>query len=348
MREAWFAVPGDLATATGGYAYARRLSAELPAAGWRARDVRLPAAFPFPSAVDLERTGRILKEIPRGFPVIVDGLAFGAMPRRLLDDADHRWIALVHHPLAQESGLDAETVAALRSSERTALAVASAVVATSRHTAATLAAEYGVPENRLRVALPGTDPAPRARGSDGAPCLLSVATVTARKGHDVLVQGLARVRDIAWSARIVGSLERDPATAARVKALIRECGLDGRIVLAGEVPRDTLQQAYAGADVFVLPSRHEGYGMAFAEALAHGLPVIGCSVGAVPDTVPADAGILVPADDVAALAQALRDVLSDHPLRKRISDAAWEHGRMLPTWRDTAQAFAAALDLVGP
>lgn len=343
MRDVWFAIPGDLATPTGGYVYARRLMAALPATGWRPHPLPLPAGFPHPSPDDLRRTCQALESLPPSSPVLVDGLAFGVLPRDRLDGMGHRWIALVHHPLALETGLEPAAAARLRASERGALGAACAVIATSEHTAGTLAEDYGVAAERLHVAVPGTDRAKRTKGGGTVPCLLSVATVTRRKAHDVLVQALSRLPDLSWRCRIVGSLKREPAMAAEVAALIRASGLDGRVTLEGEIAAHDLEAAYRMADLFVLPSRHEGYGMAFAEAMARGLPVIACAIGAVPQTVPPNAGLLVASDDAEALAAALRRAIADEGLRRRLADAAWAHGRTLPTWAETARDVAAAL-----
>jgi len=343
VRDAWFAIPGDLATPTGGYVYARRLMAALPGAGWRPRPLSLPAGFPHPSADDLGRAYRALESLPASSLVLVDGLAFGVLPRDRLDGMGYRWVALVHHPLALETGLEPAVASRLRISERQALGAARAVIATSEHTAGTLAEDYGVATERLHVAVPGTDHAKRAKGGGTVPCLLSVATVTRRKAHDVLVRALSRLRDLTWRCRIVGSLKREPAMAAEVAALIHASGLEGRVTLEGEIAADDLDAAYRMADLFVLPSRHEGYGMAFAEAMAHGLPVIACAIGAVPQTVPPDAGLLVAPDDADALAAALRRGIADESLRRRLADAAWAHGRTLPTWAETARGVAAAL-----
>lgn len=343
MRDVWFAIPGDLATPTGGYVYARRLMAALPAIGWRPRPLFLPTGFPHPSADDLDLACRALASLPPASLVLVDGLAFGVLPRDRLDRLGHRWIALVHHPLALETGLDPIVAARLRSSERNALGAARAVIVTSEHTAGTLAEDYGVAAERIHVAMPGTERAKRTKGGGAAPCLLSVATVTRRKAHDVLIQALACLPELPWRCRIIGSLEREPATAAEVAALIRTSGLKERVTLEGEIAPESLDAAYRVADLFVLPSRHEGYGMAFAEAMAHGLPVIACAIGAVPQTVPPDAGLLVAPDDVAALAAALRHAITDKGLRRRLADAAWAHGRTLPTWAETARSVAIAL-----
>ena len=343
MPDVWFAIPGDLRALTGGYAYARRLMAALPAAGWTPHHVPLPGGFPNPTVADLKATSAILAALPAESAVLFDGLAYGALPQELLGELDLSLTALVHHPLAEETGLSAEIAARFKASERAALALAQEVVVTSGHTLATLARDYDVPRTRLVLAEPGTDRAPRAKGSGAAPVLLTVATLINRKAPDVLIEALARVKDLAWSSVLVGSTERDPAVTAKVRALIAQHGLEGRVILRGELQDEALAAAYDGADVFVLPSRHEGYGMVFAEAMAHGLPIVACAAGAVTGTVPADAGLLVPPDSPDALASALRRALSDAALRQEMSDAAWAQGQRLPSWNDTAAAVSEAL-----
>src|SRR6185503_6093571 len=123
--------------------------------------------------------------------------------------------------------------------------------------------------------------------------LLAVGSVVPRKGYDVLVAALATLADLPWRLTIVGDCTRDAAAAGGLRQAITGARLDDRVILAGAVPPAQLAAHYGAADVFVLPSRHEGYGMAFAEAIAHGLPVVGTTAGAIPETVPAGAGVLV-------------------------------------------------------
>ena len=344
MPEVWFAVPGDPETITGGYIYAKRLTAALRARGWAVHPVALPGGFPFPSANDLAETRRILGALPRRATVLIDGLAFGAFTPEVVAGLDLDLVALVHHPLARETGLEAATARAFAERERRALKDARAVIATSPHTAQLLAAEYGVAESRLTVAPPGTVPRERARGNPGEPVLLTVATVTPRKGHDILVAALAQIKDLMWTSCIAGSLTRAPETATALRTQIAGSGVASRIALAGEVSADALAALYANADIFVLPSRYEGYGMVFADALACGLPIVACAAGAVVDTVPSAASMLVPTDDAAALAAALRKLLTDTTARRSMADAAWIAGQKLSDWDHTAAMAAKALE----
>jgi glycosyltransferase involved in cell wall biosynthesis len=221
------------------------------------------------------------------------------------------------------------------------------VVVSSTFTARNLAA-YGVPADRVRVVVPGTEPAPLAVGpGDGRPPeLLCVASLTPRKGYDVLVAALARVQDLPWTCTCAGSPERDPAHAELVRRLLADAGLSDRVRLVGEREGAALEGLYRKASLFVLASYHEGYGMALADALARGLPVVSTTGGAIPFTVPADAGRLVAPGDPARLADALRSLLgpSGAPVRARLSEAARRHAVTLPAWRDSVGAFAAAID----
>src|SRR5690606_20471582 len=206
------------------------------------------------------------------------------------------------------------------------------------------------PADRIRVVEPGTDRPERGEGptrrpatAHDAPRLLCVATLTERKGHAVLLDALARIADRPWRLDCVGSTARDPATAAGIRARVGRLGLDGRVVLHGEVSRARLDALYRDAHAFVLPSFLEGYGIAHADALTHGLPIVSTNAGAVPDTV-GDAGLLVPPGDADALAGAVARVLDDDALHAALSARALERGRALPTWADASARFAAALD----
>ncbi len=344
-RRAIFAIPGDLDTPTGGYAYDRRMMAELSRCGWDIAHVALSGQFPMPDPATLTSTYSQLAQLPEGIPIIVDGLALGVLPDigRHLGSA-RPLVALVHHPLALESGITAARAEVLRASERAALAAARRVIVTSRATAAVLTADYGVPPAHLTIASPGTDPRPFVSlNRAGVPHMLSVGTLVPRKGHDLLIAALAMLRDLPWRLTIVGDSARDPATTAALRHAIADAGLDDRIALVGAVPPGELQQHYIAADFFVLASRYEGYGMVYAEAIAHGLPVIGTSAGAIPEVIPKAAGLLVPPEDVPALASALRRLLSDSATRYRLAHAARQAAPRLPRWQEPAIVFITAL-----
>ncbi|TCK23596.1 glycosyltransferase involved in cell wall biosynthesis [Ancylobacter aquaticus] len=338
-----FAIPGDISLPTGGYAYDRRVMAEAPRAGGALTHVALPGGFPFPSPTELERSAEILRALPPGQPVLIDGLALGALPAPLLRGVERPLAALVHHPLALESGLNEGQRAELFASERAALAQVSAVIATSPSTARCLAREYGVPAERLSVAVPGTDPGLRASGTGRPLRLLAVGAVIPRKAHGVLVEALAGLNAHDWTCHIVGATDRDPDETARVAARIATHGLGARVRLTGALSPERLAGEFDAADLFVTASLFEGYGMGLTEALAHGLPIVATRAGAIPDTVPAEASLLAEPGDVASLAEALR-LLFDEPDRRAVlAQAAWHHGQSLPTWMQTAAVLLAAL-----
>jgi glycosyltransferase involved in cell wall biosynthesis len=346
VKQFVFAVPGDLNTPTGGYAYDRRVAAELKQLGWEVQVADIGGEFPRPSAAMLATARAQLMAVPKDTPIIVDGLAFGVLPELAAElHRDHPLIALVHHPLALESGISADEATAFRHSERAALAHADGVIATSPSTARCLATDYGVPAARITIAPPGSEPrqaVPQRTGDTVA--LLAVGSLVRRKGYDVLVAALAQLKDLPWRLTIAGDPTRSPTTAAAINDDIRRLGLETRVVLAGAVSDAELEALHGRADLFVLASRFEGYGMAFAAAIAHGLPVIGTTGGAIPETVPAGAGLLVPPDDVDAFAQALRRLIGDAAERERFAAAARAAAVRLPTWRQSAELFARAVE----
>jgi glycosyltransferase involved in cell wall biosynthesis len=346
VRGFTFAVPGNLATPTGGYSYDRRMIVELEHLGWHIDLVDLGEGFPWPDSEQRKAALARLSGTPEGRIIVVDGLAFGVLPEAASQlRSRHSLIALVHHPLALESGLSAQQADIWRASERTALAAASRVIVTSAATARHLVADYAVPATRIVVAHPGSDPAAAAHGSrDGVVRLISVGALVPRKGFDVLIAALATLADLPWQLAIVGDRGRDPKTASQLDADIARLNLGNRVAVLGALSPERLEQLYAGADLFALASRFEGYGMAYAEAIVHGLPVIGTTAGAIPDTVPAGAGVLVAPDDTGALARALRRLIDDPDERRHLAMAARAAACHLPTWQDSAKIFSRTLE----
>jgi len=336
-----FAIPGDIDTATGGYAYDRRVIAELRGMGREVTVVGLGDGFPDPVAIDAARVRHALGSIPDGTPTLIDGLALGILPDEAAELARRVPVAaLVHHPLGLETGLDAERSRRLLDSERRALAAVRHVVVTSRATARTVADSFAVAAARLTVAEPGVDRLdPVDRPGTGRPVLLAVGALVPRKGYDVLVAALAEITSLGWDAEIIGDPGRDPATAARLARSIEAAGLAGRVRLRGQVTADALAGAYRSADLFVIASHYEGYGMVAAEALAYGLPIVSTTAGALAETVPDAAALKVPAGDAKALAAALRRLVADAALRARLGRAAAAAALELPTWRDCARTI---------
>ncbi|MEE4362112.1 MAG: glycosyltransferase family 4 protein [Pseudomonadales bacterium] len=343
--SAVFAVPGDLETLTGGYLYDRRLLAALRALGRDVAHLALGASFPEPTPADSAEAAARLAAVPANCPVLIDGLALGAMDPALLKGMTAPIVALVHHPLAHESGLDAARRDRLARTERANLARAAHVVVPSSHTAALLTADYGVAPDRITIARPGTDRPPQPRVKADPPLILSVGIQVPRKGHDVLLRALARVTDRSWQAVIVGS-PLDTDHAAVLARLVAELGLTDRVRLAGAVSVEALAALYGEAFLFALATRYEGYGIVFDEAMAHGLPIVTCATGAVPDTVAPGAGVLVPAEDDEAFAAALARLLDDEVMHAETAAASAAAGAALVGWDDAARRVADVFDRV--
>ena len=346
--ELHLVVPGSLARRTGGTIYDARMTGRLRQLGWRVVVYNLAGRFPDAAAAARESLGGALSEAPAGARVMIDGLAMGALPDVVRAHGDRlRILALVHHPLADETGLTAKEQERFAALERAALDACDGIVVTSEFTAARLRA-LGVAAEKVRAVLPGTEPARLAAGPGGeqAPRLLSVGSVIPRKGYDVLVDALARLRHLPWSCVCVGSLSRDPDYAAALVDQVADRGLDKRIELVGECDEDALDAYYDSSSLFVLASHYEGFGMVLREAVARGLPVVSTTGGAIPEAVPSEAAVLVCPGDAKALADALERLLAGSEGAERRNDLAVGARRAaarLPGWDQAGGAFAEAL-----
>ena len=347
MTSAVFAIPGNIDLPTGGYIYDRRVLALLPGLGVTVRHLALPGSFPAPTAADLAETERLLAALPADGAVVIDGLAYGAMPAELVARVRAAIVALVHHPLCLEAGLPPARQRQLKDLETAALALARKVVTTSPTTARTLAADFAVPAHKITVAEPGTDPAPRATGTGSPVQLLAVGAVVPRKAYDLLVRALSPLADRDWRLTIAGPADRSAEALAALRAALLEGGLGHRVTLLGAVDQQRLAELYAKADIFVMSSLYEGYGMVLGEAMARGLPIVCTTGGAAAETAPDTAAIKVPPGDQAALTAAIGRLIDEPDLRARMADAAWAAAQGLPRWEDTARAIANVIKGLG-
>lgn len=340
--------PGPIRQATGGYGYLRRLADGLCRRGETVTVHELPGRFPVADEATRRAAEAAIGRIPDDSVALADGLALPAVAHALWTERHRlRLVALIHHPLHLETGLAPEQAAGMERLERAALPQFRRILANSNATARDVMA-LGVPADRIGVVPPGTDPVAPSSGGGGVPVMLCVATLTPRKGHLTLIDALSALTDLPWRLVLAGSDTRDPDHAARIRAAVADRGLAGRIEIAGEVPAERLDALWDGADLFVLPSLHEGYGMAAAEALARGLPVVTTRAGALPEVVPAAAGALVPPGDARELAAALRPLLADPARRAATAAAALVAGRRLPAWDVTIDGIRAELSRVDP
>ncbi len=343
--RAAFLIPGDLSLPTGGYGYDRRILARLPAFGVDIMHVALPGSFPFPTADDLAATEAILAGLEPDQVLLIDGLAYGAMGFDLVIRIRQPIVALCHHPLALEAGLDEIKRVQLQLSEHNALARARHVIVTSPMTARILREDFGVLDDRIMVAEPGTDRAARARGTNAPLHLLAVGSIVPRKGYDVLIRALTPLLDKPWTLSIVGPT-RDAALLAALESQIVAAGMQSRVRLLGARSETELDDIYASADIFVMPSLFEGYGMVLGEAMARGLPIVCTTGGAAAETAPNAAALKVPPGDAVCFGNAVNRLLDDASLRSTMADAAWAAGLMLPTWDDASKRIAAVLKAV--
>lgn len=350
MRAVHFVVPDgidDPTNRTGGNAYDRELCRGLTSIGWSVYERPVRGFWSRPDAASLIGLDNTVREIPDGAVVLLDGLVASAAPDVLVAHAQRlRLIALVHMLLGHRPRED--DAVAVRMRERAMLSVCDAVVTTSAWTRRMAMQLYLLPGDRVHVAEPGVAAAKLASGTATGAALLSVGAVTADKGHDVLLDALATVSDLAWRCVLVGSLDRDPVLVQALRCRALELGLLERVCFAGTASGADLDRAYDAADVLVLASRAEAYGMVVTEALARGLPVIATDVGGVTEALGHGArgirpGLLVPPDDARELAGALRCWLGNVRVRAELRRAAHGRRQSLRGWSSTASAIAEVL-----
>jgi glycosyltransferase involved in cell wall biosynthesis len=322
-----FVVPADVDAPTGGNVYDRAVADALRRTGDTVDLVRCE-----PQAL-----GSALARRWTGF-TLVDGLLASPQPEVV---AGARVGVLVHMARALQTGLEPERADEIGQLERRALHAASPVIATSRWTAQYLARHHGL--RSVAVAEPGVDPAAVMSGSD-PPLLVHLSALLPHKDQLGVVAALSDVRDLPWRARLAGPVDRDAAYAASVHAAVVTAELTGRIEIPGAMPR---RLAWAGADLALLPSLVEAYGMVVTEALARGIPAIVAAGG------PAEAlglspdgerpGVVVRPGDTAELARELRRWLTDEGHRARLRSTAASRRLSLPGWDTTARLIRSAL-----
>jgi len=339
MKQLHVVVPNDIddpLSPSGGNLYDRRICRALAVAGWSVHEHAVHGGWPKPDAGARAGLARVLSALPDDSAVLVDGLIASAVPEVLASKAGRlRLVVLIHMPLLDET-------------EREVLAIVDGVLTTSRWSRQLLLDRYRLPADRVHAAPPGVDAAPLAQGSDAGAELLCVAAVARHKGHDVLVEALASVADRPWRCLCVGTLDREPGFTEQLRDQIREYGLSDRIVFAGPQTGADLSARYGAADVLVLASRGETYGMVVTEALARGLPVLATATGGLAEALGrapdgSRPGALVPPEDPAALAGVLRRWLDEPDLRRQLRNSALLRRKTLTDWRETARLVSIAL-----
>ena len=334
----------DPARPSGGNAYDRQVCRALAESGWPVHVHAVPGSWPRPDAAAYAALAGVVQQIPDGALTLLDGLVASTAPEVLVPQARRlRLVALVHMPLGQGAA-DSDT----RMRERAVLSAAASVVTTSAWTRRTLLELYSLPGDRVYVAEPGVDAAPLSPGTTTGGALLCVAAVIPGKGHDVLLAALATMTDLSWDCSCVGSLDRDPAFADRLRHVVLDGELRDRVSFPGPRAGAALDRCYAAADLVVLASRAETYGMVVTEALVRGLPVVAADVGGIAEALGHGTGGIRPGqlispDDPAALATALRAWLGDTELRLTWRRAARERRASLSGWSTTTSVLAGVL-----
>jgi glycosyltransferase involved in cell wall biosynthesis len=333
----------DPARVSGGNRYDRKLCDGLRDAGWAVAEITAPGSWPRPDVSALGALARSLDVLPDGAILLVDGLIASAAAEVLVPRAGRlHLVVLVHMAFGGETGAERDELAAL--------AAARAIITTSAWTRDHLLDRYPLPPARVHVARPGTDPAPVAPGTAAGDRLLCVAALAPHKGQDLLLEALADTADLPWRCTFVGPLDRDPAFVTALERRAADTGIADRIRFTGPLTGEALQQEYQGADVLVLPSRSETYGMVIAEALAAGLPVIATGAGGITEalgrTASGTPGLLLPPGDRDVVAAALGCWLTDAGLRCRLRRAALHRRDTLQDWRKTVDRVGTVLAAV--
>ena len=317
---------------SGGNVYDRRLAEGLADLGWDVR-VRLVAAAGDAAGYALEPA---LSAVPDSAIAVVDGLLAASDSVAVQGVSDRLRVVTLAHMVRGTSD------------EGRMLRASAHVVATSRWAATTLSRLHGLPPGTVTVASPGVDAAPPSAPSESGGRFLVVAAVASHKGHDVLIEALAGLRDRSWTCHCVGSLEVEPRFADGTRALASAFGLAERLRLTGPLHGEDLDARFAAADLLVVPSRDDAYGMVVTEALARGIPVLATDVGGIPEAMGRTAegelpGMLVAPGDPEALTRRLRHWLESASLRSDLRAAAKRRRGDLPPWKDTAVRVSAAL-----
>lgn len=357
MRPIRLLVPGNIRHNSGGNAYNARLVQGLRALGAEVEVLAVEGSWPEASATERRRLGTLLgargPEAGReSAVVVVDGLVAVGAPDELEYAARagrETWV-LVHMTVAGTSQPP------LLAGEARALRAASGIICTSTTASATLRERYGL--SGICVALPGVDPAPVASGSE-PPRIIAVAALLPNKDQLLTVAALAAIRDLDWTAALVGSDQADPGYAAQVRAAITANGLGQRIRLTGELTGEALEREWDAADLALLVSRAEAFGMVVTESLARAIPVVVREgTGAVEalglaglthdDGGPRLPGVAVPLvpdnrAGPARLAEVLRRWLDDAGTREAWRRAALDARNRLPGWNQTAKTVLDAL-----
>jgi glycosyltransferase involved in cell wall biosynthesis len=234
--------------------------------------------------------------------------------------------------------------------ERLAVRRADVVVSTSRYSRDRIVEAYGVPVAKVVIVpelidLSAWETETRQQGETEAdpPAILTVAHMYPRKNLGLLLKAFARLRDagVAFQGWIVGNGPSRQAWERLSDSLtLQDC-----VTFLGTLSRRQLVDRYRRAAIFCLPSRQEGFGIVFLEAMACGKPIVAVRATAVPETViDGECGLLLDPDDPESLARALTALLRDPDLRQEMGEAGrrrvkqYGAGRVAACFLETVQS----------
>jgi glycosyltransferase involved in cell wall biosynthesis len=348
--EIRFLVPANVLHNSGGNVYNAKLAHGLRGLGVKVEMLAVDGSWPDSTAKERRRVGSLMgawepqAEVSPCRVTIVDGLAACGVPDEIeyAASAGQRVFVLLHMPsLSHADG------------EKRALRAAAGVICTSSWAAEAVKERYGITSSR--VALPGTDPAPVAAGSD-PPHIVAVAALLPNKDQLLTVAALAGLQDLAWTASLVGADDADPGYGELVRTAVTSQGMEQRVRLTGQLEGQELETEWHRADLSLLVSRAETFGLVVTESLAHGIPVIvregtgaveALGLAAEPNVLPGNTADALPGTAIelpgpdsghpAVLATTIRRWLSESQLRSSWREAALAARNRLPGWDSTAR-----------
>jgi glycosyltransferase involved in cell wall biosynthesis len=335
-----FLIPGEFSKLTGGYVYDRYITAGLIKKGHNVTIHQLEEDFPFPGEKSIDQCAEIFRQIPAGEPVIIDSLAFGPMyPVLSGDHGKHPIVALMHLPLTLNPGYSSHQKNQLKQMEKSAFPLANKIVVTSEYTAR-MVSQLGVSFSDIEVIIPGVEAiGPKPSYPSNPRRLLCVASYLPSKGQDILIKALSPLISKDWILDCYGQQDLDRDYVTSLFSLVRDNNLNDRVFIHGPASGEELSAAYLDAELFILPSVFETYGMVLTEALAHGVPVITTTGGGIPETVPPSMGKFFNPGDVYALHSILESLLENSVLYGKLTGEAAKYHIQAHSWKKSIKAF---------
>jgi glycosyltransferase involved in cell wall biosynthesis len=350
MRAA-FVMVGDRDILTGGYVFNYRMVEALRGAGHRVDVIHYRTLPPDVRDRYLRRIGYVAGELRRidpdllvfskSYKVMLPLLLLGRLP-------DAPRLFLVHHLEWRDRGMERGPMHR-RAAVRALLGASDAVWVNSISTREDLAALDAEPK-MVTVIPPGfqrpDSQLPDRRGRSGPVRLLTVGSVCRRKAQIDLVRACAGLDTDSYRLVIAGGVGEEDYSRM-LDEEIRSLGLAGTVERKGHLEREELYREYARADVMAQASTWEGYGIAVAEGMWMGLPVVATTGGATPEVLgDSGGGLLVDPGDVRALRDALAELVEDPDRRLVMGGLARARAQVLPGWDETGRRFVELAETV--